>query len=78
MSLERFFRWTCEGCAVTAERADYGLPRGRIFVKGIKTTHRCPSCAESVPKDKRGDATDDRLETICSPAITGARWRTRQ
>lgn len=54
MTLETVRRWTCDACGATAERADYGLPRGWIFVKDLKTTHRCPACIESVPRDRRG------------------------
>lgn len=54
MSVDRIWRWACDGCGAVEERESYGLPSGWIFVKAATITHRCPACKESIPKDRRG------------------------
>lgn len=49
MSFERFFHWTCDACGKQEVRADYGLPRGWIAVKAMKTTNRCEACKLEIP-----------------------------
>jgi len=46
MPVERFFRWTCTKCGVTAERPSYGLPEGWKWMPlGVfKVIHLCPAC----------------------------------
>jgi hypothetical protein len=54
MSVERVFEWVCDSCKLLARRADYGLPRGWVFVKGRVTTHRCPECQQDLRPDQVG------------------------
>jgi len=54
VSLERIWHWTCNACGLVVQCRDPGLPRGWIFVKAMKTTHRCEKCKADVPTDKQG------------------------
>lgn len=54
MSLARIWHWTCDACHLVVQRQDPGLPPGWIFVKSMKTTHRCQTCKADVPRDKQG------------------------
>lgn len=54
MAHERFHRFTCEACGKSAEKLEYGLPKGWIyldpdFTVGRKTVeHRCSDCQDLV------------------------------
>lgn len=54
MSVDRVWRWTCDGCNAVAERDGYGLPRGWIFVKAVVITHRCEECKADIPERQKG------------------------
>jgi hypothetical protein len=54
MSVSRPFKWVCNVCTKTVEKAGYGLPSGWTYYGGTlqepQIKHRCDECSKKEEK----------------------------